>query len=376
MDDTHPGWYPDPADAGRSRYWDGSSWTSHVSTGWGAAPGPQEDFGKYAPTTEELTGSGMRRVPQLFDDVGRILKRAWWPIVAVSSVIWAVWLVVALLVTAVVIDVGRAATAVTLMVDTAQRFPEGRWPVAAQRAVEEAFTGVLRLPSVGWLTAAAVTLAVLALLASCIQIAAVTRFGADAAAGLTVSWRSGWQAGGRGGLRLLGYGLALAAVVVAAVAVLTAATVAAAAVHAALAVVVALIGFATLVMAGVWLTGRLVPVLVQVDMGCGALAWTWRSTRGRFWAVLGRYVLWSIVASVVAQTVLALLLLPVSLVTFSAASAPDAGSVTTSLVLYLVGLPLSFVVAALTYIGVVPIWRDLTEDPRYRSIGADGRPVC
>jgi hypothetical protein len=26
-----PGWFPDPAGSGRMRYWDGSTWTEHVS---------------------------------------------------------------------------------------------------------------------------------------------------------------------------------------------------------------------------------------------------------------------------------------------------------------------------------------------------------
>ena len=373
MDHTHPGWYPDPSDATRSRYWDGESWTAHVSTGWGAPAGQETDFGRYAPTTGELTAGGMRRVPQLFDDVGRILKRAWWPIVAVSVAVWAAWFVILILVTTAVVDVGRATTAVTLLLDTTQRFPEGRWPASSQQAIEEAFTGVLRPSSVAWFVATIIVLAVGALFASCVQIAAVTRFGADAAAGVPTSWRAGWRSGAVGGLRLLGYALTLTVVTLVVTAALTAVTVAAAGLNVGLAVVVALTGVIALVVVGIWLTGRLVPVLVQVDMGPRALAWSWLATRGHFWAVLGRYLLWSIVAAVVAQTVLAILLLPVSLVTFSATSTPDAGSVTTSLILYLVSLPLSFIVAALTYVGVVPIWRDLTDDPTYRSIDRGDR---
>lgn len=45
MSDTPPaGWYPDPQDANRQRYWDGTAWTEHTadaspqSLGGGAAP--------------------------------------------------------------------------------------------------------------------------------------------------------------------------------------------------------------------------------------------------------------------------------------------------------------------------------------------------
>lgn len=34
------GWHPDPSQAGRQRYWDGTEWTGHVAPGAGAPTGP------------------------------------------------------------------------------------------------------------------------------------------------------------------------------------------------------------------------------------------------------------------------------------------------------------------------------------------------
>ena len=40
MSDTPPaGWYPDPQDASRQRYWDGTSWTEHTAEGSPQAAG-------------------------------------------------------------------------------------------------------------------------------------------------------------------------------------------------------------------------------------------------------------------------------------------------------------------------------------------------
>jgi hypothetical protein len=37
---TPPGWYPDPSGSGGQRYWDGSQWTEHYSSGTAPAPAP------------------------------------------------------------------------------------------------------------------------------------------------------------------------------------------------------------------------------------------------------------------------------------------------------------------------------------------------
>ncbi len=48
------GWYPDPADPTRTRWWDGSRWSEHTSPATGAAPAAQTRpevprYGEYAP---------------------------------------------------------------------------------------------------------------------------------------------------------------------------------------------------------------------------------------------------------------------------------------------------------------------------------------
>lgn len=55
---TPAGWYPDPADASRTRWWDGSRWTEHTTAApaaeSSAAPAAPERprFGEYAPAAE------------------------------------------------------------------------------------------------------------------------------------------------------------------------------------------------------------------------------------------------------------------------------------------------------------------------------------
>lgn len=367
-----PGWYPDPADPTRSRYWDGRQWSGNASAGWGATPAPATDFGNYTPQGGELTGSGMRRLPALFSDVGRILRRAWWPITAASLAVWVAWFAIAAVVVSAVVDLGRVAQAIALLLDTTQRYPGGRWPMESQRTIEAAFTGLLRIESPTWLLAAAALLGAAGLVAASFQIATVCRLGADAAADLPVSWAAGWRAGVTGGTRLLGYFVIVIVAVGAGVAAFAALTLAAATINLGLAILIALVGALALSVAAVWGTGRFVPTLVQASLGPGAAPWSWRATRDRFWAVLGRFLLWSIVASLVAQTVLTIVFFPVSLVTFSTTATPEPDAVTAALFGYAVSLALSFVLAALTYIGVVPIWRDLTTDPRYRAIETDG----
>src|SRR2546427_509817 len=51
MDDTRvpvPGWYRDPWDAGRRRYWDGQTWTGHVYAGPDTPEAPVWPASSYA----------------------------------------------------------------------------------------------------------------------------------------------------------------------------------------------------------------------------------------------------------------------------------------------------------------------------------------
>jgi hypothetical protein len=59
----------------------------------------------------------------------------------------------------------------------------------------------------------------------------------------------------------------------------------------------------------------------------------------------------------------------------SASGATPSGQLGASLVLSLITLPVSLALTAVTLIGIVPIWRDLTDHPVYRSIDESGQPV-
>lgn len=386
MSDSSPaaGWYPDPEDPSARRYWDGTAWTAHLApaaSAWGAASptAAPAGYGAYTPQTSELTGSGMRHLAQLFDDVGRIIKRAWLPILAISVLVWLGWLVVAALIALSLVDVSKLSTALSLVFDTSQKYPGGTWPRSVQVQIEDTFAQVVRTDSPWPYVVAGAVLLVLSIAVVCFQIAAVNRLAMDAAAGQPVTWRAAWRSGFVGGIRLFGYALALTAIAIALTAALAGVVAVLVSASAApltwAAVLLAMLGGIAWIVLAVWLTGRLVPVAAQVDVGSGALRWTWRATRGKFWAVLGRYLLWSIVASIVGQIVLTVVLLPFSLLSAVATTNPTPATFAWLITFYAISLPLTMAVSSLTYIGIVPIWRDLTDDPSYRSIDDAGHPV-
>lgn len=371
------GWPADPDGPDSHRHWEGTeqSRQSSSAAGWGPpgrAPGTGlPGHGDYVPATSEVTNSGMRHVPKLFDDVGRIITRAWWPILVVSFVLWYAWLALAIVMVALVVDIGRGVDAVTSVL-VENQMNDGRWSAAGVDRVEGAFELVPRTDSPAVLLGVAALLALSAVVVGCVHIATVNRFGMNAAAGLPVTWSDGVRVGVGAGLRLAGYAVVLillTALVALAVVGVVAASASLSPVLAALAGVTAFITFCVV---ATWLTGRLIPATVQVDMGRHALAWAWARTRGRFWAVLGRYLLWVLVASTVGQIAATVVSVPISVLGVAATSQPDPASVWLWIALSVLSWPLSMVVSALTYVGVVPIWRDLTDAPQYRSIGPDG----
>lgn len=394
-----PGWYPDPFGAAQQRWWDGATWTSQIhpaapADAWGAPPQNQphpptgdagyppqpgaNQYGYYAPPTP-LADSGMRRVPALFADVGRIIARAWLPIVGVSLVIWLVWSALVFAASSLVINYGNLLHAIDLSTKSLDEYSNGRVPSSVQLELNDAWYDVIRFSSPWFFVALAVIFILLTIYASALQTTAVNRLGIDASSGQPAQFGSALRAGIPAAFRLFGYLILLTAIIVAVSLVLVFLVVAASQlgdVATAIASIVSAFGFIALVVGIVLLYGRLVPILVQVDMGPGALAWSWQATKGKSWAVLGRYLLWSLVAYFVIEIVLSILMVPVySAMVISAASQNGAVLMVSGFGFLFLIWPISLAVSSLSLVGVVPIWRDLTDDPTYRSIDPDGIPV-
>lgn len=394
-----PGWYPDPADANGRRYWDGTAWTEHTVAGgsaaWGAPaqpaqpwqqpagyspyPGPAMPAGAYqayVPQVQPLAPSGMRRIGELFSDAGRIIKRAWWPIIAVSLLLWLVWLVLVAIASFALVNVGNLVNAIQVWSDATTRYGSSRFPIEVRDQLADVWRDVPRTDSLAVWIVVGVAVFLLSVLVGCVQVAAVNRLAMDAATGQPVSMGAALRSGRTGGLRLFGYYWLIFVVVFVVVGLLTGVVVIAGSVAPLLGVLLGIAGVVGLTVLGVWLLGRLVPFTAQAVVGRGALRWAWEATRGKFWAVLGRYLLWALVASVIGQVVTSIIVFPFSILATAGASTGTTGTMAvTTGVLYLVSIALSMAVSAITYIGVVPIWRDLTDHPVYRSIGPDGMPV-
>lgn len=390
------GWYDDPGGSAQLRYWDGSAWTEHTTTidrpsvpqqpqwgdpgqwtgqpGSGGAPPP---YGTYTPTSGPLAPSGMRRVEALFADIGRIVKRGWWPITAVSLIIWAVWTALVVVVIGVLIDIPRLFDAIDFLVQTSEDTSNRTLSPQTQQEIEQNFLDALRVDSpVVWIVLG-LLLFLLTMFASCAQVAGVNRVAMDTASGSQASLAAAFQSARVGGLRILGYGLLLSAGVLAVLAVLVGVIVLIGSVVAPLAVVLAMAPTVALMVGGVWIFTRLLPFTAQAVVSGGALMWSWRATEGKFWAVLGRWLLWSIVAYLAVQVISAVLFFPVSIVLGAASSTQDAAAIGwVFLLVSAVAVPISLVLNSASLLGVVPIWRDLTEQPEYRSIDEHGQPVA
>ena len=410
-----PGWYPDPTDAGSLRYWDGTTWTNHtqpLSTPdaaaaddlatssspepaasspaaadpqqWGTADiraeqptaaAPAPDYGRYAAQQSPLAPSGMRPISFLFSDIVRIGKRAWWPLTAVSLIFAVVSALALVAVTVALVDLGALGDAIRLTSELASEPVGTTTPEAQGKLLEEAFNQVPRVTSwVGWVVGG-VLLAVVLTFTSAWQIAAVNRAAMMAAAGNSARINDSLRRGLPGGLRLSGYLLIFILAVTVVVTVITVICILAAVVSVWLSVLIGIFAGLLLMVLMVWVFTRLTPLSVQAVIKRGALGWSWRATRGKFWAVLGRYALWSLVAYVIIQFLMGIALLPAALIGSAIAGQNDPGAASAVFsATLLLSVPLSLALNAASLIGVVPIWRDLTDEPEFASI-RDGEPV-
>lgn len=414
------GWYPNPDGTGGLRWWSGVGWTEYTRSapaepteqpapqpeqpapqpeqpapGWSAAeaPGPggwtpappepvqqpaPSPYGRYAPAEQgPLTPSGMRPLGAMFSDIGRITRRAWWPILAISVGIWTVVTVLLGVLTALLIDIPALRTALDNLQAALDADPDGSLSESQLDALGTDFAAVFdRLPPAGW-AIAGVFVGVVFLLAGTIHVGAVSRLSMDACTEKAISWGQAMHSGVTAGFRLAGYYLLLMLAATVLIVVVVAMVAVAAVLSPALGVAVAVLAFFALVALALWMTGRLIVAVPQAVVGSRALSWSWSATKGKFWGVLGRYILWSIAASVIVNVVLTVVSIPVSALFLgqTATSTDPLASLVPALTLNLVLLPLTMAAGAVTIIGIVPIWRDLTDHPEYRGIDTDGNPV-
>lgn len=351
-----------------------------VADPWGRpiAPPPASPvaYGAYAPPAAvPLTGSGMRPLSGLFSDVGRITRRAWWPIIGISVIIWTVMTAVLVAVGLTLVDLPALRRGFDVL-GAAMETPEAQFTQAQLDELASNFGQAFStLPVAGWV-ALGVLLWLAMLLASAIQIGAVSRLSMDATSAGPVAWGAAWRSGFTGGLRLFGYYLLLVVVASFLYAVITVALVLTWQLSPALAVTLGLLAFLAVIVLSIWVTGRLVPVVAQAVVGRRALRWSWRATRGKFWAVFGRYLLWSLAASVVMNVLTTIVSIPISFVFLGSAATQDpSSSMGWALTLQLLLMPFSMATVAIVIVGIVPIWRDLTDHPVYRSIDENGQPI-
>jgi hypothetical protein len=317
----------------------------------------------------------MRPVASFFSDIGRITKRAWWPILAISVAIWGLLSIVLAVVSLTLLDLTALRRGVDYLGTALEQTPDGNLTDAQLDQLATDFSDAFgRIPAGAWVAVGA-GLTLLFLLGSAIQIGAVNRLAMDATTANPISWGGAWKSGFTAGFRLVGYYLLLMALATVAVVAVVVVIALAAQLNAALAVTLGVLAFLGGIAVSVLLTGRLIPALAQAVVSGRALSWSWRATKGKFWAVLGRYVLWSLVASVLINVIVTVVSLPASFL-FLGQSVSDNpfNQLGLALTLNLLLLPVSMATAAITIIGIVPIWRDLTDHPVYRAID-DGAPV-
>jgi hypothetical protein len=308
----------------------------------------------------------MRPLSGFFSDVGKIVTRAWAPIIAISLAVGIVLTALLALLAATVVDF-----------DSLWRLFDALGPMEPMTSAQGDLLASLAAQAfpAGWVanTAVGVIAVLVSLAGTAFQAAAISRVGVDAASDQPVTWSAGWRAGLRGGPRLF---LALLALVLLAVLAVSAAV----AVVVLLALLVPPLAFVAgtgFLLGGVvlalGLSARLAPLTAAAAMGPRPLRWSWARTRGRAMAVLGRWLLWTLIVSAVVQLGSSILLAPVGLVSDAAANGGDVGDLLRLVtVSWLIAAPVTIALNGLSVLGSVPIWRDLTDEEPYAALPAGG----
>lgn len=338
---------------------------------------PVAGYGRYAPpVAQPLTASGMRPLSYMFGDIGRIVRRAWLPILGLSLIVWVIAGAIMAAIGLPLVNFNALWSALDTFGTALNANPDGNFSGTESDQIISGFSQAFSaLPPAGW-AAVGGLLFVIFLFASMFQIAAVSRLSMDAAAEQPVQWGAAIRSGFSGGLRLFGYWLLIGVIATIALIGLTLMIGVAGAISPALAVLFGFVGFIAVVLVGMLVTGRLIPSLPQAVVGRRALSWSWQNTKGKFWGVLGRYLLWSIAASLVVQVILTLISIPFALIFLGQASAgSSAQDLGQALQLQLIMMPITLALTAVTVLGITPIWRDLTDNSVYRSIDDNGQPI-
>lgn len=370
-----PGWYPDPTASGtrQLRWWDGHQWAQHTQD---PAPQPRgwSQPGEIAWSTnqrpEQVTESGLRPLGDFFADVGRILRRGWKQLLGISALVWFVAAVMIGAMALLLFDVGAVDETLQVLLDDLQQSPDGL-SAAAQARIEQLWDTAIPYGPAIYIGAGLLLLAIL-ITASALQVAGVNRAAVDAASDLPVTWTKSWFGAARGAPRLILFWALVVLGVIVVISAVVALSILLGQVAVALGVLTAIVLTLVALMAGIWLTGRLILVTAEAPMGRRPVRWAWQASRGRVLGILGRSLVWAIVAGIVASIVTSALFWPLGAAFEAALTGQGTQALPTfGIIATLVGIPIYQAIAGFTYLGAVPIWRDVTEREQYRALPQD-----